>query len=73
MGSKQSKDGTHFRIRAQKSQKIIFEHVDFQWAQINLSGLNCSLIDGSKKNPHPFFFVIFVQLNDTSKKQQDCQ
>ncbi len=72
MGSKQSKDGTHFRIRAQKSQKLIFESVDFQWAQINLLGLNCSLIDGSKKSS-PIFFVIFVQLNDTSKKQQDCQ
>jgi hypothetical protein len=48
MGSKQSKDGAHFRIRAQKRQKIFFEPVEIHWAQINLFGLSCSLIEGSK-------------------------
>jgi hypothetical protein len=50
MGSKQSKAGIYFRIRAQKRQKIFFEPVEIHWAQFNLFGLSYSLIAGSEKS-----------------------
>jgi hypothetical protein len=63
MGSKESKDDIHFRIRAQKSRNLFFEPVEIQWAQINLSGLSCSLIGGSEKTSSlPHYISLFLSV-----------